>query len=271
MSSFKFYLRNYRSTGILLGSLLIGAITFQAIILTIIYNLNIGITLENPDSIYLTVSGLDALITVFIFAMACGNFKPSFNMQMQNSVSRKTQFRSLLLSGVAFCGAASLIHTVAYAIANPAFNSFYLNNFKFADASAGLTYEMFGSYYHSLFYAPNDLTFSNLVWTFLLMFTDCIIGYLFGYICANISYRLPNDLVRVAVFAAPIILLFIVFPVIDSTFFNGVVYESIYIFLDFIMGYDTFEAWKNVCTNIVFSAILAVIFYFILRKTPVKK
>ena len=271
MSSFKFYLRNYRNTGILLGSLLIGAIIFQAIILTIIYNLNIGVTLENPDSIYLTISGLDALITVFIFAMACGNFKPSFNMQMQNGVSRKTQFKSLLLSGVAFCGAASLIHTIVYAVANPALSSFYLNNFNFADASAGLNYEIFGSYYHSLFYAPNDLTPTNLFWTFMLMFTQCVVGYILGYICANISYRLPNDLVRVAVFAVPIILIFVVFPVIDSTFFNGVVYESIFCFLDFIKGYNTFEAWKNVCTNIVYCAILSVIFYFVFRKTPVKK
>ena len=271
MSSFKLSLRNYRGTGIMMGCVLGGLLIFQAIILAIIYYANKGLVLNTPDSITLTINGIDLLIAVFIFAMACGSFKSNFNMQMQNSVSRKTQFVNLLLAGVVFCGGAALIHTVIYGIANPAFNSFYLNNFTFTDASAGLTYEMFGSYYHSLFFAPNDLTFTNLVLTFLLTFANYVLAYVFGCLCSNISYRLPNDLARFAVFLTPILFISLVFPIIDAACFDGVVTGSVINFLAFINGYTTNEPWLNICTNIVSSAILSLVFFFVLKTTSVKK
>lgn len=271
MSSFKLSLRNYRGTGIMMGCVLAGLLLFQVIILAITYFANKDMVIQNPDSITITISGIDLLIAVFIFAMACGNFKSNFNMQIQNSVSRKTQFVNLLLSGVVFCGGAAIVHTVIYGIANPAFNSFYLNNFTFADASAGLNYEMFGSYYHSLFFAPNNLTFTNLVWTFLLMFANCVFAYVFGCLCSNISYRLPNDLARFAVFLTPILLIGLVFPIIDAACFDGVVTLSVIDFLDFINGYTTDEPWINICSNFVTSAILSVVFFFVLKTTPVKK
>lgn len=271
MSSFKLSLRNYRNTGILLGAILVGLILVQVIILAVSYNANKDLILDSPDSITLTINGLDFLFAFVIFIMACSNFKLNFHIQIQNNISRKTQFKNLLLSGATFCGICSFVHTVIYAIANPAFTSFYLNNFNFADASAGLSYEMFGSYYHSLFFAPNDLTFTNLVWTFLLMLTECVMLYILGCLCANISYRLPNYFMKLVVFGTPVLIFIIVPSVLDSLLFNGKFAMTAIDFIFAINGYTTLEAWKNVCTNIVVSGVLATALFLIYKKTPIKK
>ncbi len=271
MSSFKFNLRTYKNVAILISSLLGGLIFIQAIFLGLIYFKFKDTTLSSPYEYSLMINGFDILITLIIFIMACGNFKPNFNMQIQNSVSRKAYLKNTLLSGTVFCAISALAFTVIYAIVNTAETSFCLNMFNFENEVTGMSDEMFGSYYHSLFFPANHLTFPNLVWTFFLMFTDCVFAYVIGSLFSNISYRLPNDLVKFFVFFTPIILFGLVLPAIDTACFDGVVYNNVVTFFDFINGYDTLEPWKNICTNIATSAILAAVFFLVLRKTPIKK
>ena len=86
MSSFKLNLRTYKNVAILIGSLLGSLILIQAIFLGMVYFKFKDTTLSSPNEYSLMVNGFDILITLIIFIMACGNFKPNFNMQIQNSV-----------------------------------------------------------------------------------------------------------------------------------------------------------------------------------------
>ena len=271
MSSFKLNLRTYKNVAILIGSLLGSLILIQAIFLGMVYFKFKDTTLSSPNEYSLMVNGFDILITLIIFIMACGNFKPNFNMQIQNSVSRKAYFKNTLLSGTVFCAITALSFTVIYAVVNTAETSFCLNMFNFEDEVIGMSDEMFGSYYHSLFFPANNLTFPNLIWTFLLMFTDCVFGFVIGSLFSNISYRLPNDLVKFFVFFTPIFLFMFVLPIVDMVCFNDTLCDGIINFIDTINGYTTNEPWKNVCSNVAGSAILAAIFFLVLRKTRVKK
>ena len=266
LSSYKYNMKSYKNTGIVLAVVILTLLVIQAALLIVGY-----FTISSTEPIMITASGFDTIITLFIFIMACTTFKNNFNMQMQNSVSRKTQFNSTLLSGITFCAITAFGFVLLFVLVNVFLTPFYINLFPHSKEMLEANYQFFDSAYYTLFFPAKALNFSNVFWTFLVILTTNFAAFLLGCLCSNIFYRLPNDVLRVVVFLSPFFLIFMVFPIFDFICFEGELTIALGNFIDAILGLSTFEPWKFTCSFIVASIFVAVIFFLVHRKTSVKK
>ena len=202
--------------------------------------------------------GMESASMIFLFVAGLNSFKGPFRMFLQNGISRKTQFAGY---------AASLaILAVGMAVVDN------LSDLLFARTS--MFFEMYGMRYVSspiyliTYQAGTVQSFAEgLLWTIVQYF---VLGMV-GFFISALYYRMNKALKLLVSIGLPV-LLFILLPIVDTNFTHGVIYDSLFRFIGFCMGYlNGFNPYYAVVSGIVLSLFLAGLSYLAIRRATVKE
>lgn len=191
-------------------------------------------------------SGLEAATIVFLFILGLNSYKSSFHMMMANGVSRKTMFLSFIIMAAVISMGMALIDSLLAII---------LQQFVNYKTIVEITYDYFLA--DSIAIGP--------IW----QFANNLCAIMTGYFITTLFYRMNKAAKLLVSIGVPVFFL-IVFPIIDSYLFSGVIYRAIGSIFSYISGIKTGSVLINICFNLIFSAVWAGLAYITLRRAPVK-
>lgn len=230
---------------------------FYGVIFALLTMLSIGTVSIRTASGQLMFSGLDSATAIFLFVAGLNSFKEPFLMLMQNGVSRKSVFKSRILVTLTVALIMAAIDKIilllgkAIALSNDGFQYFSL-------------YEQV--YQGRLSQESAFLLHMNIfVFDFLMYLSFLTVGYFITIL----FYRL-NKAGKIAVGAGVPVGLFIVFPIIDSALFNFRISGEISRFFDFIFGCTSVNPYAAMMTFTVFSVIVSLFTWLLMKKAIVK-
>lgn len=205
------------------------------------------------DGTAMSSNGLEMASFIFLFVCGLNSFKENFRMYLQNSLSRKTLFFSVVSTMVVVSfGMAFIDGLIARALTGT-------------------------GYYDSLFimsYLPYVAKLSpvlsfiaELCWNFFL--------YLFGTMLGlfiTIGYYRMNRPAKLCVSIGIPSLIFIILPMVDGALFGGkVIIVNCIRFLMRIVGrYNTCQPWIAVITFFVLSVVFGALARLLMRKAIIK-
>lgn len=234
--------------------------------ITIFYSILISLTvvtsipaLIQGDSFF-QMSGWDFAILIFMFVMGCASFNEDFPMHLQNSVSRKTYFSAKILS--VFC--VSAIMTALYT----AFTLAVHFIFQFLIKNAGVV-EISSMFEQLYFHGEGIFSFSMYLWTALLIFAAAVFVNMLGMFISGVFYR-TGKLMRILLAAGFPLLVIMILPLIDYTFFGGTLYAEIFKFIGNVFGIFEQEPWKALVSFSVLTVVTTVAAWLVIRKAPMK-
>lgn len=196
--------------------------------------------------------GIESASMVFIFIAGLNSFKSQFRMFLQNGLSRKTLFKSIVISMIYIALFMAVVDSLNGVIAGnimtyqPAFEQFY-----------GQRYNNSGD---------------------LLKFLDGLIWFLSAYLflamaglfITTLYYRM-NKWQKLSVSVGVPIFFIIILPTVDQTITNGSIARGIKEFFSFAWGYQNgYNPYYSVLTCTVFSVMLGVLSYLLVKKAIAK-
>lgn len=217
-----------------------------------------------------TVSnGMNMASLIMIFVLAVSGFSESFHFGLANSISRKNVFISFILMLVPLSVVMSIIDTLIIFILSrfsynlPLYALFYtgrygveLGNGKAIIASS------------DALMANSQFILENMLWS---IFAIILVGML-GYLISVIFYRLGKTGRAVFAFSLPMGL-FMVLPAVDFTLFDGEITQGIFSFASKALGISSSvpNPYIAILTFSIFSIILGVISYLVMRRATIKQ
>ncbi len=191
-------------------------------------------------------SGLETATIIFLFIVGLNSFKSTFYMMTANGVSRRTMFFSFVAAAVAICAGMAVIDSLLGVI---------LRQFAYYKSIVEIQFDYF----------LEDSIGIGLIW----MFANYLCAIMVGYFITTLYYRMNRAVKLLVSIGVPVFFL-IVFPIIDSHLFGGVIYTGVTRFFSYVSGLDYKDPIINIGWNIIVSAIWASLAYINLRRAPVK-
>jgi len=232
-------------------------IIFYCVIFTILIFLTGAVT-ASASSGASTMSYLDFSSAIFLFVAGLCSFKEPFLMLLQNGVSRKTVFRSKVLTTLSVVSVMALIDKMILLLGKAAAGVY--GNFKYF------------SLYEQAYADPllREAAFLLHMKMFLFDFLMCFTSVWLGIFITVLFYRL-NRVGKIAVGAGVPVALTFVFPLIDSLLFHSKISSSIIRFLDFAFGIASRSPLSAMISFAVLSAILGALSWLLMRRAVVRQ
>ncbi len=218
--------------------------------------------------------GMEFASTIFLFVAGLNAFKAQFRLFLQNGLSRKTLFTGFVI-GLAILAAAMTLIDLAFGWFRGLFVGY-----------ESMYMERFGSLYAdgSNFKALAE----GLLWSFLAYVTAGMTGFLI----TSLYYRM-NKALKLAVSIGVPALVFIVIPLIDGLYTNGVITAFFINVIAFAYGYNVsvsfsnglaglftqFASWENgipvapyraVLFSVLCTAVTGTLSFLLIRRATVK-
>lgn len=236
-------------------------ILFYIIVFCIILSLCLGTLIEISQhgvSGIGQISGFEMSSAIFLFVAGLNSFKDNFGMLLQNGVSRKTIYKSRIM--------VTLTIGLIMAIIDNSFE-FILQNLPILRNKVNIIL-----FYEQLY--SQNLAKSR-VWqmylkSFFFIFFMYISFMTVGYFIALLFYKMDKR-GKIAVGAGVPIILFIVLPSIDSTFFQGSIMYGILKIFVFAFGLSSNNSFYGIATFLILFLLFSIFSWGLLRKAMVKK
>lgn len=231
-------------------------IIFYSIILAITVVPCFFIFSSEPVTV-MTVSGWDFAGLIFLFVIGCVTTNEGFSVHLQNSVSRKSYFIGKILSVTV----VSAIMTIMYT---------FILQLLFETAFLGSKVFQVESILNLIYFETDKPTIKSTLWSFAVLFVLSLFINMLGVFFSGIYYRV-GTIIKVTI-SAGIPLLFLLFlPLIDSLFFGGSLYSTIFEFLGNIFGVIEHAPWKGCLSFGILFVVTTIISWFVYRRMSIKK
>lgn len=204
------------------------------------------------------IAGVDFATAIFLFVMGCVTFNEIFPMLLQNSVSRKTMFKSRMavaLTAALFMSVVTALFTYGWR--------------EFLDVLPFMPSVSVFSVFQSVYFQAQDHSLAVILWSALLMFCINLFMYMIGMLLSLIFYRV-NTLVKVLIAAGIPVLLIFVLPIVDAFFTKGQMLECFTHFINTVFGLSGREIWKGCVSLAVGSVLAGTASWLVMRRIPVK-
>jgi len=212
------------------------------------------IVLATSSSVDVRMSGIELSSMIFIFVFGLNFFKESFQMFLQNGVSRSTVFKAMAVAIIPVAAFMAIIDTVNNALANLAANyeGMYLQlyHLRYSGAFGGGVQYIEGLLWYLTAYA--------------------MMGML-GLFITTLYYRMSKKLKLLVSIGVPVTL-FVVLPVVERSFTNGAIFRGIGNFFAFAWGYENgYNPYFSMVTCTLFAALFAGLSWLLIRRAVVKE
>jgi hypothetical protein len=196
---------------------------------------------------------------IFLFIVGLTSFKDPFRMLIQNGVSRKMMFQSLIQSFVFICVVMALIDKII------ALLSQFVASLNEELFFIGMFEQLYGQRYLG---ASTDfqMSFEGLLFNicFYLMFV--MVGYFI-----SVSYYRMNKGAKVAVSVGVPVFFFVALPIIDASLTNGVISGAIYKLILFVFGFSNgSNPYYGMVTCLLSFALFGGLSWLLMKKAVVK-
>ncbi|MGI5891872.1 MAG: hypothetical protein ACOX7H_03935 [Bacillota bacterium] len=226
-------------------------VIFYAIIYAIIILIY---TIDKQYSISGYVSGLETTSMVFIFIFGILTFNAPFKLFLQNGISRRTCFFSIIITLMGVAVLMSGIDNINY----------------FIEKNLMAYQSIFDQIYCQQYLADSVLK-SLRSWSWAWFFTIYWGIAMLGLLISTLYYRMNNWQKIVVSIGVPVGL-FVVIPIISSAITNGALLQAIMKFFSFAFGLSNgFNPHIAVIFNLLFIVILAAINYLLIRRATIKE
>jgi hypothetical protein len=200
------------------------------------------------------LGGMEAASMIFIFVSGLNSFKETFRMFIQNGLSRKTLFISFVCGIIPISAFMALIDSINGVLAGmvsnyqTAYMQFYGQ--RYAGSSNGILQLVEGFLWSIFAYAMLAMT---------------------GYFITTLYYRMNKGLKFIVSIGVPAFF-FIILPIIDTNFTDGVISKGITNFFSFAWGYKNgFNPYFSMVTCTLIFALFGGLSYLLIRKAVVKE
>lgn len=230
-----------------------GILIFYCIIAVIIAFFGVSFISVSKNNVHSSMGGVDVATAIFLFVVGLSSFKQNFLLLSAYGVTRKVQFYGFLISSLIVSAFMSAVDTAygniltGFINYNPVFHQIYQ---EWVSA------------------VPKAMVIlTGFMWSTVLYFFELLLGYTI----TSLYYRMTRILKIVVSISVPV-LLFTVFPGLDSILTNGKIYGWIGgLFLAMGGLKDGVNPFIAVLSLLVESIILAVLAFLLMRKAAVKE
>jgi len=246
LTSFMYQMRDDRKSVIIYYSILI------ACYLALFISAGVVAISEDGAQTYFMSNGHGLPTAIFLFC-ACA-VTENFLMLTQNGVSRKSIFIGRLLDSIVLAFGMAVIDTIIEVI------------FKLVVDLMGENY-MFLSIYDMMFNQFNDGLFIvlKILISILFFFTLFLFTHTLGYLMSNTFNRLGKT--AKVIFAAGLpTFIFVIFPIIDTTFFAMQLSAKIGKFLTTILGITAQQPLYGIGSLMLAFAAVNLLTWLLMRK-----
>jgi hypothetical protein len=201
--------------------------------------------------------GMEWATIIFVFVAGCNAFKETFGMLIQNGVSRKTLFISRCITAVSI--------SVIMATIGKVFLILFKLLTKISDGTLTCS-----SLYEQL-YLKEAVGFGSFRLHAVSYIFDIFMYLCFmtlGYVISLVYYRL-NKSGKIALSVSIPVGLFLVLPIVDSTFTDGKISKAIFKFFDFAFGVSSGHPVNAMITCFVGFLLLSLCSWLLVKKSTV--
>lgn len=201
-------------------------------------------------------NGLDISTMIFLLILSRFTFKSSFGMMLQNGISRLSLFKSRIITMLSISFLMAVIDNVLLSTTN-----LFSSAFKGSIA----IYSLFDELYSSFQGIPIIMVLLKFMFCFFQYFTF-MAG---GMFLAILFYRIGRA-AKIAICGGVAVLLFIILPLIDLNFTNGMITSALWNLLDFMYGASAVNPLHSYITGILLIIILSAASWLLLRRAVVQ-
>lgn len=209
-------------------------------------------------------NGIDIATLVFLFIFGCTTMGETFQMHLQNSVSRKTFYIGKILNIITITFIMAAVNTAIFLIVN--LISGGLNG------ATDLAFNINSAFSYAYFMnSPVGITtITPILWSGLITFVVGLFVFALGTLTSAIFSRV-NKLVKVLIAAGIPVLIMFVLPLLDLLLVDINIYGTIFDFLGNVLGLFDKAPWKAVVSMSIMFVATTVIGWFAAKRLPVKK
>lgn len=201
----------------------------------------------------LGISGIELSSMIFLFILGLNLFSESFRMFLQNGLSRKTLFFSLVLSILPIAAFMAIVDSINGVVAS------LLVDYE------GMYLQIYGLRYGTGIGVLQ--TIEGLFW----YITAYAMVAMLGLLITMIYYRL-NKMGKLLISIGFPVTFVVILPFIDSTFTNGAIFKGIYNFFAFAWGFQNgLNPYYSMITCTLFFALFGGLAYLLMRKAVVRQ
>jgi hypothetical protein len=200
-----------------------------------------------------SLGGVETASMIFLFIAGLNSFRETFQMFLQNSLSRRTLFKSYVLSIVPITILMAFIDSINGII-----------------ASSLARYESAYVQSYGQRYLGNSTDIQLIIEGFLwYIFAYAFIAML-GYFITILYYRMNKALKLLVSIGVPALFV-IVLPIIDTNFTGGAISRAIGKFFMFAWGYSNgFNPYFSMVTCTIFFILFGGLSYLLMKKAIIK-
>lgn len=200
------------------------------------------------------IGGMEFSTIIFIFILGLNSFKESFRMFLQNGLSRKTLFKSFILSITLVSILMAFVDIFNALLVNiiSNYNSMYL--------------QIYGQRY-----SESTSVVAKYLEGFLWSVFIYIAFAMLGYFITILYYRMNKKLQLIVSIGVPVFWI-ILFPYIDYNLAKGALSTSIKNFIIFATGFKNgINPYYFITSSIIGSIVLGILSYILIQKAVGKK
>lgn len=231
-------------------------VIFYVVIICVISLIASSIAIPGNDG-NTNLNGMEFATVIFLFILGLNSFKENFHMLLQNGLSRKTLFIGAVLTMIAISIGMAFIDSGLLILSN-----------LVADKVDGLivisTFEM-GYSEHIAGISKMQIFAERLIFQIMMNLTVALIGYFI-----TIAYYLMNKTLKTIVSISIPVGLFVVLPLIDSTFANGSISKLINDMIDLAFGIKTQNPYCAMIAFLLASVVFGSLGWLMSRRAIIK-
>ncbi len=197
--------------------------------------------------------GGDFATAVFIFIVGLNSFKQNFLFLSTNSITRKLQFKGILIAAVLLCGFMALVDiTYSNILA------------QFTDFRSAFN-QIYGAWTEQT--SGPLIILTSICWSF----TVNVAAFLAGYFITNLYYKMTKSLKIIVSVTVPV-LITVVYPIIEETVTNGRITQGIIDISRALAGLgESINPFIGVLSLLVLATVAAAMSFLLIRRAVVKK
>nr|WP_122012251.1 hypothetical protein [Maliibacterium massiliense] len=197
-------------------------------------------------------NGMEIASAIFLFVLGLNSHKESFNLLLQNGVSRKTQFVSFCMSIATLAAVMALIDTLIGQLV-----------IHFLPGSTTLFMQTYALHYAGG--ATLGAALDAFIWAFFLYGAFGMLGY----VITSLYYRMSAAVKTLVSVGVPV-LLFIVLPIADVNLTGGQIFAWIARSIMFCLGITNMNPYICVLFSLIAFAVLGGVAFLLNRRAVIK-
>lgn len=201
-----------------------------------------------------SIGGMEFSTVIFIFILGLNSFKESFRMFLQNGLSRKTLFKSFILSATFVSIFMAFVDIVNGIVVN------IISNYK------SMYLQVYGGRYSETT-SLATIYLEGFFWSVFLYIAFAMLGYFITIL----YYRMNKQLQIIVSIGVPVFWI-ILFPLIDYNLAKGALSLGIKNFIIFTTGFKNgINPYYFITSSIIGTIILGILSYILMQKAVGKK